>query len=383
VGRWRGGEYIKDQQTVTLPADWGSTRAVFYLGFYKGDTRLEIVEGPRDNDNRVRVVSLRTSAPGEAPPPPAPMPDLRAAQADAPVTIDGRLDEPVWNATTRSARLVDTMNGSRAEPESYVRVAWDATSLYVGFEVNDTLLKSSFTNNDDHLWEQDAVEIMVDPDGDGRNYFEMQVSPTGKVFDTRYDTPRQPQPFGHMDWQSGLRTQVVARGTANDTEADQGYTVEIAIPWTAFGANAVAPAAGSMWRMNFFVMDARGEGPMRYAGWSPPRVGDFHTLAKFGRVTFGPAPGAAPANPANMPPVNAPPVNAPPVQGAALPQLRLAPGQQEALRRNLVLPGSQGASDIAGAPPTPSERPVHVGGGKLRRPPAEALPGPTPAPATP
>jgi hypothetical protein len=37
--------------------------------------------------------------------------------------------------------------------------------------------------------------------------------------------------------------------------------------------------------VNFFVMDARKEG-QRAAGWSAPRIGDFHTLAKFGRVVF-------------------------------------------------------------------------------------------------
>ncbi len=387
-GRWKGGEYIKDTQTITIPADWGSTRAVFYLGFYKGDTRLEVVEGPRDNDNRVRALSIRTNAPGEAPPPPAPLPDLRAAQAQAAITVDGRLDEPVWVATPRSGRLVDTMNGSRAEPESYVRVAWDATNLYVAFEVNDPFLKSSFTSDDDHLWEQDAVEIMVDPDGDGRSYFEMQVAPTGKVFDTRYDTARQPQPFGHTDWQSGLHAAVAPRGTPNDTEADQGYTVEIAIPWTAFAAATpavTAPTTGSMWRMNFFVMDARADGPMHYAAWSPPRVGDFHTLAKFGRLMFSPAAAAVPP-PLPGAPTNAPPLpNAPgAVHSGALPQLRLAPGQQEALRRNLVLPGGQGAADIAGTPAAPGARRVHVGGGHLQAPPAEALPrAPAPAPAHP
>ena len=37
------------------------------------------------------------------------------------------------------------------------------------------------------FWEQDAVEIMVDPDGDGNHYFELQVSPTGNIFETALD----------------------------------------------------------------------------------------------------------------------------------------------------------------------------------------------------
>jgi hypothetical protein len=37
--------------------------------------------------------------------------------------------------------------------------------------------------------------------------------------------------------------------------------------------------------MNFFVMDAREHG-QRAVGWSPPMIGDFHTLNRFGRVVF-------------------------------------------------------------------------------------------------
>ena len=37
--------------------------------------------------------------------------------------------------------------------------------------------------------------------------------------------------------------------------------------------------------MNFFVMDALEKG-QRAVGWSPPLIGDFHTLDRFGRVVF-------------------------------------------------------------------------------------------------
>ena len=58
-------------------------------------------------------------------------------------------------------------------------------------------MRCTLSGHDAHLWEQDAVELMIDPDGDGKNYFELQLSPTELVFDTRFDSRRQPQPFGH------------------------------------------------------------------------------------------------------------------------------------------------------------------------------------------
>ena len=130
---------------------------------------------------------------------------------------------------------------------------------------------------------------MVDPDGDGMNYIELQVSPANKRFDTSYDSRRVPQPFGHMDYDSKLSSGVSLRGKLNDDDDDQGYTAEIAIPWAAFsvGESKVAPAKpGESFRINFYVMDTRKEGNQRAVGWSAPRVGDFHVPARFGKLTF-------------------------------------------------------------------------------------------------
>src|SRR5690606_22518817 len=190
-------------------------------------------------------------------------------------------------------------------------------------------VQNTIATRDGHLWEQDAVEIMVDPGGDGRNYFEMQVSPTGQVFDTRYDTRRQPQPFGDVAWNSRLSAEVQVRGTANDEEADQGYVAEIAIPWRAFRAGtppAAKPDAGETWNMNLYVMDTRPAGQgQRSAGWSPTHEGDFHGPARFGRVTFqpeAPAPVAAAAPAAEVTRV--------------APQLQLRPEAAAALKRHVA-----------------------------------------------
>jgi len=281
---WRKGDYIKDVQEVSLPVDWHSPAAVFYVGFWNGPKRLRVVVGPNDGDNRAEVLSVPV---GEQSKPPE-LPRLIARRATGPIAIDGKLDEKDWREAQPSGAFVQTMSGERGAFTAGTRVAYDDKNLYVAFQVEDDYLKSTFKKNDEHLWEQDTVEVMVDPDGDAKNYFELQVAPTGVVFDTRYDSRRQPQPFGDMAWSSALKAKVALQGKPNDDEADVGYAVEMAIPWTAFAAGptpAQPPAAGSTWRMNFFVMDARREG-QRAVGWSAPLIGDFHTLDRFGRVVF-------------------------------------------------------------------------------------------------
>lgn len=320
-GRWKRGEYIRDAQPITLPADWTSPTVTFYLGMWNGPNRLQVTSGPSDGDNRARALQINVApARAAAAPPPArpavpPVPTLRVIKATTPIRIDGRLDEAAWQTAARTPRLVDTMTGAPAEFGASARMTWDDENVYFGWEVEDDYLKSTFTRHDDHLWEQDAVEVMFDPGGDQQNYFEIQVAPTGVSFETRYDTRRQPQPFGEVAWTSQVRAQVVRQGTMNDDQADTGYTVEMAIPWTAFAAGtppAGKPAPNGVWGMNLFVLDARASGG-RAAGWSPPRVGDFHAIDRFGRVIFidPTAPPSVPAVAPVVPVPSAPPTGQP------------------------------------------------------------------------
>ncbi len=308
---WEPGTYVRDEQVLSVPHNWTSPKATVYLGFWKGDHRLS-VKGPQDKENRARVLELKVNVPA------AELPTLTAVEVPAPtgtgpeqgksaaIKLDGKLDEAVWAEAQPTALFVNTMTGDAADFKVTAKAAWDAQHLYVAFDVEDDYLKSTFTGDDDHLWEQDTVELMIDPDGDEKNYFELQVSPAGKVFDTRYDSRRVPQPFGHVDFNSGLKNGVEVRGKLNDDEADQGYTVETAIPWTAFALGDPKhepPKAGETWRMNLYVMDAREKG-MRAAGWSAPLVGDFHVPSRFGKLLFQGTPAEAPS--AESAPASAP-----------------------------------------------------------------------------
>jgi len=286
---WEPGTYLRDEQVISVPNNWNSPKAVVYVGFWKDDMRLA-VKGPQDKENRARALELTVKGAEQ------PLPELHAVEvpASAPLKLDGKLDEAVWAEAKPTTMFVNTMTGDAAEFKVHAKSAWDAQNLYVAFDVSDDYLKSTFTKDDEHLWEQDCVELMIDPDGDEKNYFELQVSPAGKVFDTRYDSRRVPQPFGHTDFNSGLKNGVEVRGKLNDDDADEGYTVEAAIPWSAFtlgDPKHEPPKAGDSWRMNLYVMDAREKG-MRAAGWSPPLVGDFHVPSRFGKLVFEGAPAA-------------------------------------------------------------------------------------------
>ena len=233
----------------------------------------------------------------DAPPPSPPL--LEVNRASGEIDLDGKLDDDPWTHSRRTGPFVNTIAGGSAQFTASARALWDAEHLYIGFEVEDDFIRSTYEHHDDTLWKQDCVEVFVDPDGDGKNYFEMQVSPTGVTFDTFYASRRRPQPVGHLDWESGL--------VAGVSQTDEGYAVEMAIPWSAFAYDQLTtpvPTPGDTWRANFYVMDRR-RSRQRAAGWSPPMVGDFHVPKRFGRLRFLGAPPKKPTRAIQMAPERA------------------------------------------------------------------------------
>ncbi len=280
--RWRAGQYVRDVQQLHLPEDWTGTSARVYVGLSREGTRLPLAGDP-DADGRMLAATIPTTKAGLEVRRALGVPEINVVQAKAPPRLDGLLDDAVWSFAQVTPAFVETRQGGPAAFRAFAKLLWDRRYLYVGVEVEDALLLSSHTEHDAHLWEQDCVELMIDPDGDGKPYFEIQVSPRGVLFDTRYDARRVPKPFGHVGWQSRARAAVSPRGTLDDDIADAGYAVEIAIPWQAFSRRP--PAIGDTWRANLYVMDATREG-QRAAAWSPLGVGDFHVPRRFGILAF-------------------------------------------------------------------------------------------------
>jgi 4-amino-4-deoxy-L-arabinose transferase-like glycosyltransferase len=59
VRLWDPGDVIADTQDLEVPANYPAGDYTIYLGFYSGDTRLTVKEGPKDDANRVVAGVLR------------------------------------------------------------------------------------------------------------------------------------------------------------------------------------------------------------------------------------------------------------------------------------------------------------------------------------
>lgn len=302
---WETGKVYADKQAFSIPKDLRTDSIKLVCGLFRGDERLKITAGRQQSDRAI-IADL----PVARPPKPVGIPPViwvPFRQAAWPIVIDGKLDDAVWTRATTTGQLV---NAGTGEPQvggavtGTVRLIYDNDALYLAFEVFDEDVRGGFdpAQADPHLWTRDTVEVMIDPDGDADNkdYYEIQVGPQNLVFDSQFDDYNRPRvdpdgPFGHQEWSAQLRSAVEVHGTLDDAREDEGYTVEMAIPWSSLRlAKRTPPNAGDTWRMNFYAMENNGG-----AAWSPILgQGNFHRASRFGRVHF-----AAPPAPPRVPSV--------------------------------------------------------------------------------
>lgn len=221
-----------------------------------------------------------------------------------PVMIDGRLDEPTWDAAAWTTPFVDIRGGEWPPPPHLTRakLLWDATYLYIGAELVEPHLWGTLTRRDVVVWHDHDFEVFIDPDGDRRNYYELEFNALNTVFDLfLVRTYNDGGPALHGWDCHGLRSAVHLDGTLNDpADTDRGWSLEVAIPWAALreAANRPAPpAAGDTWRMNL----SRVAWPLRVVhgryeklptprednwAWSPQGVINMHLPEHWAYVTF-------------------------------------------------------------------------------------------------
>jgi hypothetical protein len=197
-------------------------------------------------------------------------------------------DEPAWKNAARIA-------WGPAPYETRFRALWSPNGLFVRFDADDVAPWHTMTRRDDHLWDEEVVEVFLDLDRSGRDYFELEISPANVICDVRMAKP-WPDKYSDLDWNmDGLETRVVP--TPGRAAGSDAWTAVGFLPWSGFrtlpsakGA-ALPPAAGDRWRMNAFRIKRPG-GPSApgvkaiAAAWSAPGQPSFHVPTAFRDFVF-------------------------------------------------------------------------------------------------
>lgn len=193
---------------------------------------------------------------------------------EAPPAFDGDLESGAWAAAAWTADYRDIEGEARIDPRYRTRskMAWDDSNLYIGCEMEEPDLWATYDRRDMIVFHENDFEVFIDPDGDGDEYYEIEINVLGTIFDLFLQRPyRLGGPAEHGWDASGMRFAIHASGTVNDaSDRDEGWVVELAIPfadlkpptrradgteWTlppiTEHLRATVPSIGDVWRINF------------------------------------------------------------------------------------------------------------------------------------
>jgi hypothetical protein len=198
--------------------------------------------------------------------------------------VDGVLNDAAWQKASPVGSFYVNQDGSPAPYQTEAKILYDDNFLYIAFRSADENIWSTMKKRDQHLWDEEVVEVFIQANQNPPNYIELEVNPLGTMLDIYLLDIRKP--LLYESWNSDkLKWAVKVDGTVDGKGGDHEWTCEIALPLEdVVTAPNLPPKPGDSWRLNLF----RVEKLPTPAGmsWSPTMQGDFHVPARFGEIVF-------------------------------------------------------------------------------------------------
>jgi hypothetical protein len=165
------------------------------------------------------------------------------SRAERPPVVDGVLDEAVWTGSPLDLPAWLTYNpvsGQKIAQETEVRMAYDATALYVAFRCLDPepdKVRATLSRRD-QLFNDDWVGLSLDAVGNRQQSYDLFVNPLGVQADILNTATAGENLSPDWVWESAGRT------------TPQGYDVEIRVPWKSirFASGRDVTMAILFWR---------------------------------------------------------------------------------------------------------------------------------------
>jgi hypothetical protein len=249
-----------------------------------------------------------------------------------PLTVDGNLTKPAWLNAPKSPRFVDMVTGNPAVFDTRAAALWDDDNLYIGFWVEEPFVEAHLTERDSLIFMENDVEVFIDG---GDCYYEFEINALNTIYEvffiwqdayqrgSKFDVPefdlisqkalsfggnydrigwnfwRGTHPRGvrwaFTDWDlPGLQSAVKVDGTINNRLiVDNGWTVELAFPWSGMkwlaNDRSLPPKEDEVWNIffgRFEKLEIAGTLPQPQPAWCWTKHGtlDTHMPDKFTRV---------------------------------------------------------------------------------------------------
>lgn len=218
-----------------------------------------------------------------------PLPQYVVKSTGEKIVVDGKLSEPAWLETAPITLMFPWEYQSGKKQKTTVRMLRDASTLYVGYEAEDSDVTAIYLNRDDPTYKDDCVEIFIRPDQDSDSYIGMEMNARGVLFDYLYPFPKDYDKSLDLE---GVELKTTLRGTLNQpNDRDAGWTLEVSVPFKNFGrlSNQPKPRSGETWRVQINRWDGtEASGGRRLSMWchSGLKQAHPHNPDRFGIVTF-------------------------------------------------------------------------------------------------
>jgi hypothetical protein len=209
-------------------------------------------------------------------------------RAPGPETIDGKLDEQAWKLAKPVGDFHFNWWKEGAKERTVAKMLWDDENLYIAYECTDRHISAEVLQRHGPVSRDDSVEAFISPNPDKpRNYYGFEMNAIGTMLNfiraDWYKGPSNNEPEGVQ-----LKTSVKGSPVKNESPDDDGWVLEIAIPFKNFAEDAAhtPPRDGDTWRLN--LNRAGGKTDAQYSTWSPVSTEkpNFHVPESFGYVRF-------------------------------------------------------------------------------------------------
>ena len=201
-----------------------------------------------------------------------PSPSVRALRRDVPITLDGRLDEPVWAEAQVATdfRQAQPNPGDPATQRTEIRILYDEDALYLGARMFDEKgsagVRSQLFRRDGQAGNSDLIQFIFDTYHNhlGRTIF--SVNPSGVKSDAGQAAENADESWDPV-WQVK---------TAIDS---LGWTAEFRIPFSQlrFSRDSI-----QVWGMQVWRTEARTNEVSMWSYWGPNESGG---PSRFGHIT--------------------------------------------------------------------------------------------------
>jgi hypothetical protein len=195
---------------------------------------------------------------------------LSASRVARPPVLDGRLDDPCWKNAEVAQNFMLNDGSGPAKAQSLAYVAHDDKNLYVAYRCDEPQMKflvAKVKDRDGRVWEDDCIEIFLQPDrANPQDFYHIVFNTLGMLRDER---------GASADWDS--------HATAKVALAPDGWTIEATIPFSSLGS---PPKPGDTWGLNLCrSRQAKPGADREFSCWSCT-YGSFAKPERFGELLF-------------------------------------------------------------------------------------------------